>query len=679
MADSKDIRSRFKLEFETKGAEKVKKTVNEIQKGLGKKELAGGMTELDRMTARNARQMAGLSRHLKDVTKSLQGMARTVKTVGKLADELKKAGKNAKETGDNVKKTQQELRKGAFSQGLAQGMGFGPFLQRGPGMSRQAMGMAAGGLMRGVGSSPIRGAQALAQGLGSIPGGGLVTAIMQNAMASFSSAQSYQRAVVGLGGTNHLVGARAGAAARAGVMARPLSEFGSVTGALPLVSQMTEERRRKTHLPFKEEIANDPELRKLFAQKGITVQDPEAFDRERQRDADQRNIRGSEDMQKRMADRAAARASSRAQGLDAISRMSATGASMGIMPQQVLQMAAQMGLSTMDPSLRKGSASIGSALGLQQLGFGGAQEAGAFLRAERRGGIQGVGAGRGTARDAMNETVGRALAQGMDRSEVRDLLASIAQGQDRFFSTGIPIARSSVLDMAEGLSGGLGKGIRSLRAAQAIQQGAQGVGATGPQNAAQALLVRQVAKSRGFGMSAEGIARALAEMEQGGVSLEERNQLMSGINTGGGFLGAQMSKRFQEQAFNGFQISAMEAKRLREAGPGKITTRGASLDLEQEAQTRASQIDVRGAGQERRRVTTGMRLAPSVQTFEDNMITGAEAFANMAPTIQAIANGGSQIVGLLPAFTKAIQNLINLFGDDVQAQRSARRLRGDGG
>ena len=55
-------------------------------------------------------------------------------------------------------------RRGAFSQGMAQGLGVGEYMQRGPGMFRQAAGRGVGGMMRGVASTPFNGLGALAFG-----------------------------------------------------------------------------------------------------------------------------------------------------------------------------------------------------------------------------------------------------------------------------------------------------------------------------------------------------------------------------------------------------------------------------------------------------------------------------------------------------------------------------------
>ena len=349
---------------------------------------------------------------------------------------------------------------------------------------------------------------------------------------------------------------------------------------------------------------------------------------------------------------------------------------MGIMPQQALEMANQMGLSTMDATLTRGQQSMEAALGLQRLGFGGARESGAFLRAERRGGIQGVQQGPGGAARAINETIGRAMAMGLDRSETRDLLNQIATGQDRFFSTGVPFARQSIMDLTEGLGGALGEGLRSMRAAQQIAQGAQMVGGQGPQNAAQAMLIREVARSRGFGFSNEGIFRAMSELEQGlGPTGQEVSGLMGRFRTGGGFTGAFAQKQILQGAFPGMSLTARDAGRIGARGIAPPGTTGAGFDVGAQAIGRAAGIEQTRAGQELMRIGIGQEMAPAVQTFEKAMIKTGGAFAKMAPSVTKIAQGAEAVADILPAFTGAVQNFIGAFGDEAEVQKMKDKIK----
>ena len=679
MADTKDIRSKFRLEFEAKGAERVQRQAEGVNKALGKEKLTGGMSELERLSKRNVRQMAGLSKHLKEVTKALQGMSKAAKQIGTLADKLKKASDNAKGVGDNARRANAELKKGAFTQGFAQGMGVGPFLQRGPGMRRQAAGMVAGGAMRGAAAMPVRGSQAFAQGLASIPGGGLVGAAMQNAFGAFQSALAQEAGITGLGGMPRAAARRAASRARAGARADPRqvetgrsaarARFAGSTGVIP-------------DAPM--DPLGDLDIGGMQTRTSGTAEDTSQI-RERQLRTARKKL--ADDLLTaeatalvRAQDQAAARARKEIMSphLDPIRNLQRTAASQGIMPQQALQMAQQMGLSTLDPTLSQAQSSIGSALGLQRLGLGGAGEAGAFLRAERRGGIQGVGRGAGAAGRALDETVGRAFAMGLDRSEIRDLLGQIAQGQERFFTTGVPFARESILAMTAGLSGAMGEGLRSIRTAQALQQGAQSVGARGPQNAAQVQLVRQIAQSRGFGFSAEGMSRAMMEMESGGVTNREVQSMLDRMGMPGGAFGAQIRKRFLAQAFPGMEISGRESLRMGETGIGAPGQSDATFDLEQQARGRAAGMDIRRAGQARRRIGIGQQVAPSVQTFEDAMLNTSKGFAKLAPSVEVVANGVADLALLLPKLTGWIQEVIS--DPEGAAVRAAKaQIRGDAG
>ena len=664
MADTKDIRSKFRLEFEAKGAERVQRQAEGVNKALGKEKLTGGMSELERLSKRNVRQMAGLSKHLKDVTKALQGMSKAAREVGTLADKLKKASDNAKGVGESARRANAEFKKGAFTQGFAQGMGVGPFLQRGPGMRRQAAGMVTGGAFRGAAAMPVRGSQAFAQGLASIPGGGLITAAMQNALGTFQSAVQQEADITGLGGVSRGAARRAGARATAVERERlEKQSFSEFRKDFLRTRRLGREKDRGSLLGKARSFLGLEDRPSAGGQEVVA-----AFQ------AQQAN-------QNRRTERAAALAGSRARagamrrGMSPIRAIERIGVQQGLDPSQALQMAQQMGLSTLDPSLRQAAPSMGAALGLQRLGFGGAGEAGAFLRAERRGGIQGVGQERGAARRAIDETVGRAMAQGMERSEIRELLSQIAQGQDRFFTTGIPFARESIQEMTDGLSGALGPGLRSLRAAQQMTQGAQAVGARGPQNAAQVQLVRQIAESRGFGFGLEGMSKAMRVLEEKGARKEEVQSMLDRMGMPGGEAGAQIRKRFMMQAFPGFQLSAKGALRIGEVGLQKATTEGAVTDVEKLSKDRAALLDIRKGGQELRRRGIGQQIAPVAQTFEDAMITGSKSFANMAPMMTKVAEGASSVADLLPGFTKAIQNFIEVFGDDATMSNARNFVR----
>ncbi len=673
-----DIKSSFELELKSKGAGKVKKDINDISAGLSKKNLTEGMEALDAVTSRSVRQLSGMSKHIKDVTKSLGGMAKTIKSVAKLTDDLRKLKDGVTPGSGGGGGTQQPRspKRGAFLQGLGQGMGFGPYLQRGPGMGRQAFGMGVGGAARSIASMPVRGSQAFAQGLASIPGGGMVTAMMSQALGSFQSAQAYQESLMGLGGINRFPGNQAAAGARSRVMGRGIGPIDRAAIRARL-SQSNGPNLTSAGLAFAGRTGSTGVLNpgtitpSGLSGGGLTKNQQDLVEAEVQRITATKTAT----LQK-IADRAAATARANAmrpeaQTMGSIGAVRRTGISMGFTPQQSLQMASQMGLSTMDGSLNAARGAMGSLFGLQRLGYGGANEAGAFARAGRRGGIQGVSGSGGS---ALDETVGRAIAQGMDRSETRELLAQIAQGQDRFFSTGIVFARSTIQDLTDGLGGPLGPGARSSRTAAGLAQSMQQVGMQGPQNAAQGMMVRMMMKNRGLNPTSENMFSMLEELQSGNFSGQDINKTLGAFNTGGGAQGRFFQKMILGQL--GAQVTSSEAGKIAAMGIGGRSTRGSSADLAGLGAGITPGMSKRSAGMEMSRVNQGMRMASSVQNFEEGIIRGGDAFAKLAPTIDSLSRGSLSIAEKLPLFGEALQKFIDMFGADNM--KLPKRIRTNG-
>ncbi len=123
-----------------------------------------------------------LAKDMSAVQKEAAGIERTLKNVQRT---YKETDATAEQSAN--KRKQQQQKQGAFTQGLAQGLiPEAAYLQRGPGMFRQAAGAAIGGRMRGaaggMANMPFTGAAGLGQALQSIPGGGFLAMPLMQSM-----------------------------------------------------------------------------------------------------------------------------------------------------------------------------------------------------------------------------------------------------------------------------------------------------------------------------------------------------------------------------------------------------------------------------------------------------------------------------------------------------------------
>ena len=136
------------------------------------------------------------SKEYKELAKALKGVEREGARVERT---IKRVERVIGDTTVKVKDLERTMAKGSFAQGLMQGAmpRTSGLLQRGPGMKRQVAGQMLGRGVRGVGGAiggtPFGGIGAIAQGLQSIPGGGLIAAPMRMAAQYAGTALSFQR------------------------------------------------------------------------------------------------------------------------------------------------------------------------------------------------------------------------------------------------------------------------------------------------------------------------------------------------------------------------------------------------------------------------------------------------------------------------------------------------------
>lgn len=691
MANQNDIRSRFVLKFEQEGVEKVQKHVDKLRQSMQGTGAAGAMggaagSAGGAAQGRLVRQIAGFSRHMKDASKALIEMT---KAANRAAGALNRAGGRMGPPGPTPGGPADvppggggggggppdgrgrpggpdDPRRGSFTQGVLQGAGFGPYLQRGPGMFRQAAGMsvgrAAGGMARGAAAMPFRGLGGLAEGLGSLPGGGLVGSALETAVGTAESQLGFQQALLGFGGLDSA--SRRSRAGRARLMQQATAQ--ARTRAAAANEAAAARAREASPIDF--------ELRGMQTRTGGVAMGMDDFEVQR---VEENIRRGSASRTESMVAEARARAQTQARrrfGNDPMSAFRRSTRDLTVFDQtQALQFAQQAGLSGIDGSFAAAQRGGGlrSALAAQTIGVGDAGTLGGFLRGQRRGGIVGAEApGAGIA-----ETIEGAFAAGFDRSEAVQLLQSINQGQQQFIQSGIPINPQSILSISRGVTGAFGAGARSAAVAQGVTRAAGQVSERGPRSAEEFLLLRTLGGFRGGGL--EGLEEAQARLEGGQFG---QDQLFDFIRRASGAAGGGAAGRFAVRGGLqqlGIRTGVGEIRKLQSlAFADPSTLSGKDQDFIDRELGRLGQgprdaqeaLDRRARGQigqvgglvgrrnlEDTRIGVGAQILPAVQKFENVTLTAARAVGNLGPALSSLAGGAQTIADYLPRITEWLQ------------------------
>lgn len=551
-------KTRTELEFVAKGKgfEEQTRKAQKLAQAVNPSKLGKGFERMDQLLGRNIRRMRDLDQAIQAMSRGMDQFGRSVDRVDKLLDRMERrgggggppgapgggAGRGAGVPGGGA-----GGRRGAFTQGLAQGLGFGPFLQRGPGMTRQAAGMAVGGVMR----APFAGLGGLAQGLANIPGIGLmagpVQAALQGAQENLQLMQ-IEAQVAGLGGS--LGGARrAGALARSRAMGG--SQFGAERMSALMEANLANARREATRRGGTGELpGSQADLRKFFQGPGSANLPPHVGkaqailegipgqqgklhpDFKREMD---KYIRANPDIQQqrqaitdKVIEETLAKASSdfeasRLRAGDAAASgafrrqvlgggVQGLGVQFGLNVNQARQMQLQL-LQAGGGAARNTGDIMGAALGAQ-FGFGvDLQTSAQFLRAQRQGGIAGGG---GIAGDMLAEAISNAMRMGLEGAEINEHLARVAQGIQQFQQTGIPVADQAISKMTRGFAmASTAMPGRGGRAVESIIQRAQRIAETGaPESALDVLLLRQAGGLTG-GMG--GFEQAISRLSRGEI------------------------------------------------------------------------------------------------------------------------------------------------------------------
>jgi hypothetical protein len=609
-----DVLITAKTQGFTQAQQEAAKVAKDSQKAL--EDQVKGFTNMSKSAAGAKEEIGRLEGTLQSLTAKQAGLNRTMEELGdtsapaykKLNDQLRETREQATrvhQTLRQLKSTFQEsaqqqtraMAQGGFTQGLLQGAMPGlPFLQRGPGMGRQVMGMAAGRTMRGVGGglmgTPFTGAQSLIGALQSIPfvGGAMAAPIarsMQQAQQTIQADQVRMQTAPFLGGPGmQLAMNRAGRRAYAGAdvgeaRLKALSRFASpeYQKAISTAGQdMAREsiRRHVESIPESElrkagrNVAQTKEM--LIAgtlsgqgsaelRRRARVQAKENLDREIRGEAYTNEIA----VRKQAARTARAQVRRRHQGNIAGEGLRLMGAAM----PQAMQFAAQVaevgggsGLDMQNQGMLRTSMAAQTAFGI------GGGVSGAFLQAGRRGGLAGA---QGTAGDALASSIGDALRQGLEGSEVRDYLQQMASGITQWKSTGIPVNKQAIAGISAAAAGmGLG-GVRGMAFAGGITRAAEGISRSGPQNVGQLMMIQALTGLKPGRASAEQLEDALIKLEKKQFGKEEVELLITNLLAagGGGAEGRRVAFSVLSQA--GIGVSREEVKLMDKAQTGNLS------------------------------------------------------------------------------------------------------------
>ena len=666
---TKDVDVGLNIQAKTKGFKEAQRESSQLAQNLSPEKLTGGFQKLEHFIAQSTRQFRGLERHIKNMNQSLHAFSKAMSGVEKFADAMERASKAAEKTAQGTRKTGEEAKKlSPFVQGLLQGVGNVEFLQR-PGGARQFAGRAVGATGRGIAGAGVGGVFSglggLSQGLAGIPGiGGALAGQLQIGAQAAQQFIGFQRTQLQLAPILGLRGA-----AKAGE-AEVLSPRGQ--RAIAQASQ------RAALAAFEEVSAQAPTASRPRAggggMLGFSGDLGEMVATEAgRRDPDLAGALAGQAAGRRAERRAAA--GLRRQGINrflGLTGVRRAGLQLGgLNAQQALQFAGQVtqaGGGTLQEA--QGQGAIRAALAAQTEFGVGAGVSGAFLRGARRGGIVGArGAGAG---QSLVGAIEAAMSAGMDRTEVRDFLAQIAQGQQQFLQTGMPINPISIAGMTRGFRlAGLEQG-RAGRLGGALAGRAQQVGEAGPQTAADFLLLQQVGGFQGGGLSdLESAQERLQNMEFG--SPEFQSFIRSVSQGAGGGVAGRFALRNVLRGF-GAQVGIREARALQAQAMGDPSAlsederqaierarteisaaqegrpRGLS-GLESQARETVSLLAgtvKRQAQLDNQRLDVGAKLVTSIQNLESNVVATATAFAVFGPELQRVTGALSELSNELP-------------------------------
>lgn len=759
-----ETRTDLLFQAKAKGFQEVQQQANKIidaaQKATANQ--AKGFSKLEGGSKAYRKEIKGLEKDLKDLarqqlatTKAMEGMKKGSDVFKQLHENLKNInaqysrlstmkGKlqelfGAKGPGGQPL-TAQDMARGGFMQGLVQG-GLNVNLQRGPGMWRQAAGMAIGGMGRGFAGAPFGGVQGMQQGLAGIPGvGGFLAGQLGTVMGFGEQALELQRTRLGAlplfggGGAGLQRIRQARARAQAGVKA-PAGGFMSqeFIGAQAEQARRGAEARTVVTPEMQKEIDtnvqeallgrgryNAAESLKRFTgepteyAKGLV----ERVERDRalqnrdlrekftkvQEDAVYRSKQRAEgeaaaaETRKMLSEPEAAFKAARQQAGSAAAARERGRPFMDVRKagQQLAGLSEDQAIQAISPMLQRAGGGIEAAKqqGMIPAAFAaqtvygvGAETAGAFLGAGRRGGMVGA---EGRSAEMMAETIGDALSLGLEGSELTEYMQQMANGFESWKQTGMPINPKSIQALSTTFAGaGLG-GVRGAVMGQQFGGAAQRITQTGVQDAIDLMMLQEVGGYKGGGM--ESYMEAMKKMEslgrpgeEGGVGAEELTSMVRKLHKAGGGgasgtwtvrealgrkgikMGVAEAEQFTQAALAPEGLGAEQMGRIakfneeslagQERGPSGA---GGLVKQAQEMMTEYGGAIRRAAALQNEQAAVGSKMLPTLQNLQKSSLNINKAFQTLAD--EGLGNLSKQI----EKFTGAISKIATMMDENGQ-------------
>ena len=533
------------------------------------------------------------------------------------------------------------------------------FMQRGPGMRRQALGMMAGGLLRrgvgGLGAAAFGGVSGLQQAISALPGGGIIAGQLGAAAGFAGQALQYQRQrleaapFVGETGGRELETFMA-TRRRRRISARELAFIEGQPGMGGMIRTVGGEYVLKSSEEGRHLLAGRARLAaegkapryKTAWTERIAGGETEAQHKER--------IDQFERERARLAGRTIGGMGLRLRG---IGRQEALQESAAIM--QAAGGAIGPGGMTAEQQRFMGTAmSARTRFGL------GPEVTGAFGAGARRGGLVGA---RGRAGEALTEALADAVKMGLEGSEVNTYMQIVAQGIQSFEQTGIPFSKEAISAMGLEFSKAGIAGTRAARIAGGVQRYVSGIGQRGIRGGLDIMALQAFGGYTGAG-GAEELERAMIQAEEmggklrkGGVGAIEPGGAMAGLMKkimamrGGGaggrfFLREQLGKMgiavgTREMSLLGKKLAGeklteveqgyvdVEAERRRE-GKIKAAKIGTPEGLMAEAAGMIPASLKRQAAITNQQLAVGQKMLPTIQNLETASININKIFTTLA-------------------------------------------------
>lgn len=456
---------------------------------------------------------------------------RAIASIGTEFDRLQKKIEGVERA---LKKADQS--RGAFVQGLAQGVGVGEMIQRGPGMGRQVAGRLAGRTLRapvtaGAGGM-FQGVSGFAQGLAGVPVvGGFMAGQLQNAMGMAAQAVQFEQArfqnIPMLGGTGLAANMRnvgLTEADRAGIREKGRqAQIADVSPAdlnarmLRLAGGDVAVQAEMTRLGEGPEAAR----RKVAEANVKRVADQGALPLNWHADTAIRNERkaATETAETRKAlNRAQER--ERSKFFRPLHRAGMEFGAMGMRESEQFGRQLAMAGGTLDPR-----SMAATAVAAQTTAGVGADVSGAFLKAGRRGGLAGPGGAKG-----LTDAIREGMALSLEGSELVTHMQDMAQGINRWAQTGMAINPASIVGMARTMTTLGITAPRGLAIAGGMFQAGQRIAQQGPQSGMD-LLMLQAGGFKGGGL--EDMMEAMINLE-GGLEGDKLRTVMANLTQAGG-------------------------------------------------------------------------------------------------------------------------------------------------